>query len=140
MATITIPDSTYRNLQTEAESLNLSIEELAIRLLATVPQKQDESGDLEVRFRELTNQWKSETKVLSSTTDKAMHPAYQTIIGMGRPALPLILNDLQNNSGHWYWALHAISGEDPVPPTDRGSIAKMKSSWLNWGRIKGYLA
>lgn len=65
-----------------------------------------------------------------------MHPAYQAIIGMGAEALPLILEDLRENSGHWYWALKAISAEDPVVPSDSGSIKRMKRAWLQWGEAK----
>lgn len=89
------------------------------------------------RFRSLVQQWRSETQWLSSTTEIAMNPAYQAIIGMGFDALPMILEDLRQNSGHWYWALKAISNEDPVVPRDRGSIKKMKSAWLQWGETKG---
>lgn len=88
------------------------------------------------RFRHLSQQWKKETQFISSTTEIAMHPAYQAIIGMGADALPMILEDLRQNSGHWYWALKAISNEDPVPPNDRGIIRKMKSAWLRWGETK----
>jgi hypothetical protein len=93
---------------------------------------------LRERFRTLSQKWRSETQLLSSTTESAMHPAYQEIIGMGAAALPLILEDLRQNSGHWYWALKAISGEDPVVPADRGSIKKMKAAWLRWGKTKGH--
>jgi len=89
------------------------------------------------RFRSLARQWRSETQWLSSTTEVAMNPAYQTIIGMGAEALPMILEDLRENSGQWYWALKAISNEDPVVPRDRGSIKKMKGAWLQWGETKG---
>ena len=89
------------------------------------------------RFRSLARKWRSETQLLSSTTEIAMHPAYQAIIGMGAEALPMILEDLRQNSGHWYWALKAISNEDPVVPRDRGSIKKMKNAWLRWGETKG---
>ena len=89
------------------------------------------------RFRSLAQQWRNETQWLSSTTDISMHPAYQAIIGMGADALPMILEDLRQNSGHWYWALKAISNEDPVVPRDRGSIKKMKAAWLRWGETKG---
>jgi len=89
------------------------------------------------RFRSLAQLWRSETQWLSSTRDIAMHPAYQEIIGMGAEALPMILEDLRQNSGHWYWALKAISNEDPVVPRDRGSIKKMKGAWLQWGETKG---
>jgi len=89
------------------------------------------------RFRSLAQQWRSETQWLSSTTEVAMNPAYQAIIGMGAEALPMILEDLRQNSGHWYWALKAISNEDPVVPRDRGSIKKMRGAWLRWGETKG---
>lgn len=89
------------------------------------------------KFRLLAQQWRTETHLLSSTTEIAMNPAYQAIIGMGPEALPMILDDLRRNSGHWYWALKAISNEDPVLPRDRGYIKKMKSAWLQWGETKG---
>src|SRR5437868_15345823 len=57
------------------------------------------------RFNRLARQWREDTQWLSSTTEIAMHPAYQGIIGMGSEALPMILDDLHANSGHWYWAL-----------------------------------
>jgi site-specific recombinase XerC len=90
------------------------------------------------RFRWLTRQWREATQWLSSTTEIAMHPAYQAVIGMGPEALPMILEDLRSNSGQWYWALKAISNEDPVPPRDRGAIKKMKDAWLRWGAEKGF--
>lgn len=92
------------------------------------------------RFSQLSKQWRKDTQWLSSTTEIATHPAYQAIIGMGPDALPLILEDLQVNSGHWYWALKSISNEDPVPPRDRGAIKKMKEAWLRWGRNKGVIS
>lgn len=69
-----------------------------------------------------------------------MDPAYQSIIGMGPDALPFLLEELRENSGHWFWALKAISGVDPVAPRDRGSVSRMKKAWLDWGLAKGLLA
>lgn len=89
------------------------------------------------RFARLASIWRGETQWLSSTTEIAMHPAYQAIIGMGPEALPMILEDLRENSGHWYWALKAISDEDPVPPQDRGMVRKMRAAWLQWGKERG---
>jgi hypothetical protein len=91
---------------------------------------------LRERFRALAHRWRSETRWFSSTTEIAMNPAYQAIIGMGPAALPMILEDLRQNSGHWFWALKAISDEDPVVPRDRGSVKEMKRAWLRWGETK----
>lgn len=89
------------------------------------------------RFGRLASRWREETQWLSSTTGIAIHPAYQAIIGMGPDAIPMILQELHDNSGYWYWALKAISNEDPVPPSDRGVIKKMKAAWLRWGQERG---
>jgi hypothetical protein len=91
------------------------------------------------RFASLANKWRDDTQFLSSTTEIATHPAYQGIIGMGKPVLPLILVDLRDHGGQWYWALKAISNEDPVVPADRGFVKKMKAAWLNWGLRKGLI-
>ena len=90
-------------------------------------------------FAELTKQWQSETRLSSSPAEMAMHPAYQRIIGMGRRAVPLILRELQRSPHHWFWALAAITGEDPVPRQDRGRVSRMTEVWLQWGRSKGLL-
>ena len=90
-------------------------------------------------FRLLAERWRSETRFLSSTTDLAMHPAYQRIIGLGPAVIPLILADLAKEPDHWFWALRALTGEDPVSPNDRGNLAAMSEAWLKWGRENGYL-
>ncbi len=77
--------------------------------------------------------------MLSSTTGRAMHPAYQQIIGMGKEAIPLLLRGLdQQEPEHWFWALAAITGEDPVPPGDRGNVRRIADAWLRWGRQQGH--
>jgi hypothetical protein len=93
--------------------------------------------DLACQFDELVRQWRRETSHLSSVSKMAMHPAYQRIIGLGPVALPLILNELKRKPGHWFWALNAISGEDPAQPGD--SFQEAVAAWLKWGEERGYL-
>ena len=68
-----------------------------------------------------------------------MLPAYQQIIGMGLDALPLILRELQQEADHWFWALRAITGIDPVPKSSAGKIEEMRDAWLAWGYERGIL-
>lgn len=98
-----------------------------------------ESSGLEQKFADLTEQWQKETAHLSSTLTIAMHPAYQQIIGMGKPVLPLIFKRLIMGSGHWFWALSAITGENPVNPEDAGHVEKMREAWLSLGRERGWV-
>jgi hypothetical protein len=86
------------------------------------------------QFNELVEKWREETRHLSSLTDIVLNFNYQRIIGMGPAALPFIFEELSTNGGHWFWALRAITGEDPVPPQDRGNIPNMKNAWIEWCR------
>ncbi len=96
-----------------------------------------ENRSLQQEFDVLVEQWRDETMMLSSPMTAAMHPSYQRIIGMGQPAVPLILQELERRPDHWFWALHAITGEDPARATDDVDVAA--TDWLNWGRTRGYV-
>ena len=69
----------------------------------------------------------------------AMIPEYQQIIGMGKSAIPQILRELERQPHYWFWALEAITRENPVPQEDRGRLNETTSAWLKWGREHGYL-
>jgi hypothetical protein len=69
-----------------------------------------------------------------------MHPAYQQIIGMGMEVVPLLLGELARELDHWFWALKAITGVDPVSPASRGKMREMAEAWFHWGRQQGYLS
>ena len=66
-----------------------------------------------------------------------LHPAYQRIIGMGWAVVPLLLNELQRQPDHWFWALQAITGEEPARGTE--TLQAAAEAWLNWGREPGLL-
>lgn len=95
--------------------------------------------EIEREFKQLVKAWKVATRTSSSSVAMAMHPAYQRIIGLGSPAIPLILRELQHETGHWFWALKAITGSDPVPPGSRGKLREMAEAWLRWGNEEGYV-
>jgi len=91
-----------------------------------------------LRFDALAEQWRRESAHKATSLEMAMHPAYQQIIGMGRSALPLILEALARHPDHWFWALKAITCEDPVAEADRGDLNRMAQAWLVWGARNGY--
>ena len=92
------------------------------------------------RFETLAARWHEETAFLSSITEKAIHPAYQEIIGIGREAVPYILRELRQQPGHWFWALRAITGENPIRPEQQGKMREMATAWVKWGEERGYLS
>lgn len=98
---------------------------------------EEEEEDEERKFRRLAGQWLRETEHVSSIKKACMHPAYQRIIGMGPAVVPYLLRELEQNPDHWFWALNAITEEDPVRAEDSLDGAKM--AWLQWGRENGDL-
>lgn len=93
------------------------------------------------KFKHLSEQWKSERGAMSWVVDMATCRAYQSIIGMGPVAIPLILAQLESEGDepdHWFWALRALTGVNPVTADDRGNIVKIAQAWITWGRSAGY--
>ncbi len=95
--------------------------------------------EIENEFCKLVEVWRKDVAFTSSIEKMAMHPNYQRIIGMGPAVVPLILRDLEKESDHWFWALHSITGADPVDPKDAGDIDKMAHAWIEWGRREGLI-
>ena len=105
-----------------------------------VVEEKTKADAAERRFNKLAKAWKSETELLSKVTKKILHPAYQKIIGMGEPAIPLILKDLsENGPDDWFWALTAITDENPITEEIAGNMVAMTEAWLRWGKKAGYL-
>ena len=91
----------------------------------------------EFLFNKLIEQWHEERGITSSITDMALCPSYQSIIAMGENALPLIFHQMEregDDPDHWFWALEAITGEDPVPEEAYGDTMRMAGAWLSWAR------
>ncbi len=91
------------------------------------------------RFRRLADEWREQSRFLSNTAQMAMLPSYQRIIGMGLAVVPLLLEELRREPDHWFWALEAITEENPVPADDAGDVPAMAKAWIDWGKQHGFL-
>ena len=96
--------------------------------------------DVNERFQQLAAQWKEQSRHMSNPAQMAMLKPYQQIIGMGEAAVPLILAELQWDPDQWFWALEAITQENPVPPEAVGKVRPMAEAWVEWGKRQGYVA
>jgi hypothetical protein len=116
---------------------------MAILRDASVAQARKEKrvavSDVKRLFSELSRDWREATNLASSASEIVLNQSYQRIIGLGPDVIPLVLADLRARGGHWFSALRALTGENPVRPLDVGRIKKMTESWLNWGRQKGLI-
>jgi hypothetical protein len=94
---------------------------------------------VEDKFRRLKFEWEEKTINLSSLDEMIAHPAYASIIKMGRPIIPSLLSELKVAPNHWFYALRKITGENPIPKRAAGNLQMMTSAWLDWGRKNGFL-
>jgi hypothetical protein len=95
------------------------------------------SGALRLVFNDLRRRWTAATKAVPLNMRRENHFAYQEIIGLGEPALPLILEALEQEPDDWFWALAAIARLDPAHGVSDAEEAARR--WLEWGRNEGLL-
>ena len=96
---------------------------------------------LKLRFNELADTWRRETRNISSTTRKLSHHAYRKIVDeIGPSAIPWVIDRLHDGPRHWFFALMEISGENPVDASLEGNLPAMIRAWEQWGRAHGKIA
>jgi hypothetical protein len=137
---IEVPNEIYGPLADTAKRTGTTPEEQAVKWLAAaaVPAgKANGAPSIEEHFRDLVRQWKEATRFVSSIHQMVSHPAYLGIIGMGRDALPLLVDELRRAPDHWFVALQAITGANPIPPSVRGNVEEMTQAWLAWAEQHG---
>jgi hypothetical protein len=100
----------------------------------TVRQDRTES-----EFRKHAKLWLKETLHISSPVEKYLHPSYARIIGLGFAVVPYILATLKRQPNDWFYALRAITGENPIPASAAGDIKRMADLWVSWGEAQGLI-
>jgi hypothetical protein len=116
--------------------------EIDDRLAAAVPPERDGAKDendaVRKAFTALADQWRRETAMLSSITNKLNHSAYLKIIAMGKPAVGLILEEMGARPAYWFKALESIVGTSPIPKDQPADLETATAAWLAWGKDRGY--
>jgi hypothetical protein len=87
------------------------------------------------KFLGLAHQWKLERGCSSRVKDLVATPAHEEIVKMGWAAVPCIIREfVEGRVDHWFWALHVITGENPVKEEHRGYLKLMAEDWCRWWR------
>lgn len=89
-------------------------------------------------FEQLAEEWRRARPRGGSLADIVAVEAYQRVIGMGKDAIPLIVRSLVTRPDHWFWALHCITGQNPVRKEHEGRLVQMAQDWIDWARTEGY--
>jgi len=129
-----------------AQDASLLIEEFAhrpaVRLVSDSIErpttKHIDKLDPKDEFESLAKQWRIERPRGGDLDDLVNTPAYRAVIAMGDRAVRPILQQLQTAPEHWFYALHKITGANPVSPKEEGNKKAMAAAWLKWGKERGY--
>jgi hypothetical protein len=108
-----------------------------IEAFASLNPSTDPDVRVAARFGALAAEWKRDTQFSSDLTEIVLHQAYQKIIGLGPPAVPLILRDLEERPAYWFWALASIVGEDVAEGAE--TVTKAAEQWIAWGREREFV-
>lgn len=136
--TVNLPSDLYVRIKERADRARRSVEEEAVEMLAATAASAQLGETVSAKFQRLANAWHTAVAHLSSSSKRESHPAYQEIIAMGPAVIPSLLGDLEINRRHWFTALTAITGVNPVAEEDAGNVPRMIDAWLQWGRGQGY--
>jgi len=133
---VTTADTQQQVLVITQSSLDIPTNTVTVVSSRIIPIPTAEDAE---KFTRLASQWREETRALSSDSDIVANFKYHQIMGMGERALPLIFEEMEAHGGRWFWALRAITGENPVRPEDRGNVRRMTEAWLEWWRGHEYV-
>ena len=104
---------------------------------AIIAGKESVFSTADEKFRALADECRG-SFAAGSSTDHFLSDAYGQIVAMGWQAVPLLLQEVAAQSGHWITALTWITGIDLSTPATRGSARELRKAWLRWGIDNGY--
>lgn len=89
-------------------------------------------------FNRLMLRWDKERPRGTDLMAMAEHPIFQSVVGMGQRAIPLLIREIgRRPRAPWLVALNTITGDNPVAAEDEGKIKSMAAAWIRWGNERG---
>ena len=94
-----------------------------------------DNNDLKIKFNDLKTKWYDETKFVSDPNEIYNNQYYQKIISLGESVVPILMEDIDSQTGDWFHALKEITGVNPIKEGNGGYVPKMIEDWKNWYNI-----
>ena len=96
--------------------------------------------DSSMEFRDRMSDVVLQTGHFSSVSKVISNPSYLRVIAMASRSqshLSVLLKELGQEPYHWFAALEAVTGENPVPPG--GDFDDAVRAWIQWGCERGLI-
>jgi hypothetical protein len=125
-------------LQEQAKQISRRSESQRTYLNAIIGGRVSPFASIEEKFQALVSECAS-LRRQGSSIDIFANDAYGQIAALGPPVVPLLLNEMQKQSGHWATALTWITGHDPVTKDILGNLRAIREAWIRWGIEHGHI-
>jgi hypothetical protein len=90
-----------------------------------------------LRLRGFIVNWQKETKFASNISAMVQNANFKNILSLGKPAVPIILQEINKNPSNLVWALNYIEGFNiSRSPISIGDACRM---WIKWGHNRGLI-
>lgn len=93
------------------------------------------SEALSARFGELAQEWDAHRESRRESSNPSAHldhPAFEAIVAMGEPAVPLIIERYRRGTVFWGAALRRITGKTEFGDGLVGDLEATRRAWLGW--------
>ena len=87
------------------------------------------------RVDALAREWAEHCRAVWFSSDMRRyldHPSYRELIGLGRAAVPAIIEHYRHDELPWEFVLQEITGLRFIEDPDAYSPAEVKDRWLRW--------
>lgn len=96
--------------------------------------KDRENIDVKAELKSLVRRMDERLGPASRLTERLFCAEYAAVIGLGPKVVPLLIKDLQRSLQPWFWALKAITREDPARHINPGDFHGIAAAWIAWGK------
>jgi hypothetical protein len=128
------PKSTYGGFGAPEQRLpSRSLEARAWQIKTT-----SEVADLsESQFSEFADNWRAETMLMSSPTQRSANLWHLRILTLGKRAIPFVIAEMQKRDHDWFSTMMALAGEDAAEAAR--TFDEGVDMWVSWAAKKGYV-
>jgi hypothetical protein len=104
---------------------------------APVPlmERREAAMELRAEFDALADEWERHRQKIwysSNIRDYLDHPAVRKLVGLGRPAIPLIIERYKKDQLPWGFVLQEITGVKIIEDPNRFNPDEVKRRWVEW--------
>lgn len=129
-AGMTMPSFSYSDADAHSGIRSTTNNHRIFEYISSVDENEASLISEKLRFQYLYESWRAQTKFMSSPESIITNSNFQSIVKMGRSAVPLILDEISAEPSTLVWALNIIY-KHKISDNPKTTIPEACRLWLN---------